>query len=132
MAAIVDPNTDPTTIDDVESAPKDSEEPEAHKRGSARFTVSPDDKQFAPGEVPLSADRDPEERTDYADLDPEVYQRLRPVGKSIARILDQAMYPEPEEGTWCCTNCLTSTYYFHVLTPCLFVLLVLVVVGASF
>ena len=79
-----------------ESAPKEPESVE-HIKGSARFTTSAEDKRLAPGEVPFEADQDPEEREDYADLKPEVYRQLRPVGKSIARILDSAMYPEPEE-----------------------------------
>tara|TARA_B100000795_G_scaffold140660_1_gene105288 strand:+ start:261 stop:809 length:549 start_codon:yes stop_codon:yes gene_type:complete len=32
-----------------------------------------------------------------ADLEPHVYRKLKPTGQAIARILDQAMYPEPEE-----------------------------------
>lgn len=73
-------------------------------KGTPRF-VKPD-KTLADGEEPFSEDEAPgdarlaslqEERDSYADLDPKVYRALRPAGKAIARILDEAMYPEPEE-----------------------------------
>jgi hypothetical protein len=85
--------------DDIEGAPKESELPPTVAPGSARFTVSDEDKSLAPGQVPFEADETPveDEREDYADIEPEVYRNLRPTGKAIARILDQAMYPEPEE-----------------------------------
>ena len=95
MSAIV--ATDNTEIEDVESAPKLSEKTVPHEPGSARMCLSEEDKSLAPGQVPFSADHPAPPREDYADLRPEVYRNLRPVGKSIARILDSAMYPEPEE-----------------------------------
>ena len=79
----------------------------APPKGTPRF-VNPD-KTLAEGEEPFSDDDQAgagdartagnrgEERDTYADIDPNVYRRLRPAGKAIARILDEAMYPEPEE-----------------------------------
>ena len=77
-------------------------------KGSPRFVNQ--DKTLADGEEPFSEEDEPhvgdarlaaanneDERDTYADIDPEVYRRLRPAGKAIARILDEAMYPEPEE-----------------------------------
>lgn len=84
-------------VEDVEGAPKESEEIKAVAPGSARFTMGPEDKELAPGQVPFEDDLPKPEREDYADLQPEVYRSLRPTGKAIAQILDQAMYPEPEE-----------------------------------
>ena len=82
---------------------------DGHVRGSARLVH--DDKTLKEGEVPWTEDDyDPDAaaaaaaaglryRADdaYADLDPQVYRRLRPAGKALARILDEAMYPDPEE-----------------------------------
>ena len=107
MAAVVEAHT---AAEDVESGgvPKVGSGGEAkassgavggsHPKGTPRF-VNPD-KTLADGEEPFSEDDEagpgdarraanrPEERDTYADIDPQVYRRLRPAGKAIARILD--------------------------------------------